>query len=156
MTELGSTNFELIPFPSSKVALRIWTLGATTMTSTINLSQQLCSRMMDAHCQSRSEHGCGCGSGLLPMSVCVLPLFNPLRGHRAWTITMLTTIYSVLKGWVGVVEPGNKVAGTGNGKIRNKPRLWCLHENGLPARRSAMRGKEQVNDWIWQGCCIRI
>jgi len=29
--------------------------------------------------------------------VCVLPLFNPLRGHQAWTTTMLTTIYSVLK-----------------------------------------------------------
>jgi len=36
---------------------------------------------------------------------CVSPFINPLRGHQAWTITMLTTIYSVLKGW-GVVEPG--------------------------------------------------
>jgi len=108
MTEPGSTNSELTPFPLSKVTLRICTPCTTTIMSTINLSEQLCSLMTYAHRRSRYKHGHGHGSGLLPttmMCVCVSPLFNPIRGHQAWTITMPTTIYSVLKGG-GLVEPG--------------------------------------------------
>jgi len=57
-----ASDLEMLPGPSSKVALRIRTPGTTTITSTINLSQQSCGQTTLARHRSRSELGHGRGS----------------------------------------------------------------------------------------------
>jgi len=57
-----ASDLGMLPGPSSKVALRIRTPGTTTITSTINLSQQSCGQTTLARHRLKSELGHGRGS----------------------------------------------------------------------------------------------